>query len=193
MDETQISSSQLKILPLTADRWTDFETLFTSNAVCTGCWCMWWRIPNKEFITLGKHGLKEAMRTLVQSGVEAGLIAYADGFPAGWVTVAPRAEYMRLSTSRLLAPVDDKPVWSIPCFFIHHNYRHQGLMKKLIDAAVDYAKAHGGETVEAYPYDADKKTGPADIYTGVVSSFESAGFVEVARRKATRPITRKYI
>ena len=185
--------SSIEILTLTPERWTDFEALFISNAVCTGCWCMWWRVPNKEFSTLGKNGLKEAMRTLVHRGVETGLLAYVDGNPAGWVTVAPRADFVRLSTSKLLAPVDDQPVWSIPCFFVHHNYRHQGLMAQLIAAAADYAKTHGAEIVEAYPYDADKKTGPADIYTGVVSSFQSAGFVEVARRKATRPIMRKLI
>lgn len=185
--------SNIEIVPLTPERWTDFETLFTSNAVCTGCWCMWWRISNKDFTTLGKDGLKEAMRTIVHRGVEAGLIAYIDGNPAGWVTVAPRTDYVRLGTSKLLAPVDDQPVWSIPCFFIHHNYRHQGLMAKLITAAVEYAKSHGAKIVEAYPYDPDKKTGPADIYTGVVSSFESAGFDEVARRKSTRPIMRKSI
>lgn len=182
-----------EIFPLTSERWKDFEALFNTNAVCTGCWCMWWRVPNKEFNSLGKDGLKEAMRTLVHRGVEAGLVAYIDGLPAGWVTVAPRADYVRLSTSRLLAAVDDQPVWSIPCFFVNHNYRHQGLMAQLIAAAVDYAKTHGAEIVEAYPYDPDKKTGPADIYTGVTSSFKSKGFVEVARRKPNRPIMRRSI
>jgi len=184
---------QTEIKPLTPERWSDFESLFGSNAVCMGCWCMWWRVPNKEFTSLGKVGLKEAMRTLVHRGVEAGLLAYIDGNPAGWVTVAPRADYVRLSTSHLLAPVDEQPVWSIPCFFVHHDYRHQGLMAQLIAAAVAYAKEHGAEMVEAYPYDPDKKIGPADIYTGVVSTFESAGFVEVARRKPNRPIVRKSI
>jgi GNAT superfamily N-acetyltransferase len=183
--------SKTEILPLTPDRWDAFETLFSSNAVCMGCWCMWWRVPNKEFTALGKSGLKEGMRTLVHRGVEAGLIAYIDGNPAGWVTVAPRTDYVRLSTSRLLAPVDEQPVWSIPCFFVHHDYRLQGLMSQMIAAAIEYAKEHGAEIVEAYPSASDKKTGPADIYTGVVSTFASAGFVEVARRKETRPIMSK--
>jgi GNAT superfamily N-acetyltransferase len=185
--------TKIEILPLTPERWTDFETLFNTNATCSGCWCMWWRITNKDFNTLGKTGLKESMRTLVHRRFETGLIAYVDGAAAGWVTVAPRDEYVRLSTSRMLAPVDDQPVWSIPCFFVHHNFRHQGLMAQLIAAAVEYAKAHGAKMVESYPYESDKKTGPADIYTGVVSSFESAGFVEVVRRKPKRPIMRKVL
>jgi GNAT superfamily N-acetyltransferase len=185
--------SKPEIVPLTPERWADFEVLFNSNATCRGCWCMWWRITNKDFTTLGKEGLKEAMRTLVHRGVETGLIAYVDGVPAGWVTVASRADYVRLSTSRLLAPVDDQPVWAIPCFFVHHNFRHQGFMSQLINTAVEYARVHGAEIVEAYPYDVDKKAGPADIYTGVSSIFKSAGFEEVARRKPTRPIMRKEV
>ncbi|HCS39837.1 MAG TPA: GNAT family N-acetyltransferase [Anaerolineaceae bacterium] len=185
--------AKIEILPLTPERWTDFEKLFLSNATCSGCWCMWWRIKNKEFNTLGKDGLKEAMRTIVHRGVEAGLIAYVDGFPAGWVTVAPRADYIRFETSRFFYPVDDQPVWSIPCFFVHHDYRHQGLMIKLIEAAEQYAKIHGADIVESYPYETDKKTGSADIFTGVSTTFKSAGYVEVARRKPTRPIMRKKI
>lgn len=183
--------SKIETIPLSPERWSDFEKIFNSNAVCTGCWCMWWRVRNKEFSELGKDGLKEAMRTLVHRGVETGLLAYVDGVAAGWVTVAPREDYMRLSTSRLLSPVDDQPVWSMPCFFVHHDFRHQGLMLIMIEAAVEYAKAHGAEIVESYPYETDKKTGAADIYTGVSSTFKSAGFVEVARRKSTRPIMRK--
>lgn len=185
--------SSLEILPLSPERWTDFENLFNSNATCAGCWCMWWRLRNKEFNTLGKDGLKDAMRTIVHRGIEAGLIAYIDGIPAGWVTIAPRTDYIRFTTSRFFYPVDDQPVWSMPCFFVHHDFRHQGLMSKLIEAAVHYAKSHGAEIIESYPYETDKKTGSSDIYTGVSSTFKSAGFVEVARRKATRPIMRKLI
>lgn len=185
--------SKTEILPLTPERWADFEALFNTNANCRGCWCMWWRVPNKEFNTLGKDGLKEAMRTLVHRGVEAGLVAYVDGIPAGWVTVAPRVDYVRLSTSRMLAPVDEQPVWSIPCFFIGKNFRGQGLMNALINAAVSYAKAHGAEIVEAYPVQTDKQAYSTSIFTGVASAFESAGFVEVARRKPNRPMMRKSI
>src|SRR5512133_1188947 len=103
-----------EILPLTPERWADFEALFNTNANCSGCWCMWWRVPNKEFNSLDKDGLKKAMRTIVHRGVEAGLLAYIDGTPAGWVTVAPRADFVRLSSSRMLAPVDEQSVWSIP-------------------------------------------------------------------------------
>ncbi len=182
---------EIKILPLTPERWVDLETLFGPSGACMGCWCMWWRVRNKEFNLLGREGLKNGLRTLVHQGVEAGLIAYVDGIPAGWVTIAPRAEYVRLETSRLLAPVDDQPVWSMPCFFVHKSYRGKGLMRVLIQGAVDYARTHGAKIIEVYPFESQGQTSTMNIYTGVVSAFRDLGFVEVERRKSNRPIMRK--
>lgn len=184
---------KIEVFPLTPERWDDFEVLFGKNGAGWGCWCMWWRLPNKEFVELGKEGRKNAIRTLVHQGVEAGLIAYADGVPAGWVTVAPRSEYLRLKTSRILAPLDDLPVWTIPCFFVPSKYRRLGLMSHLIHAAVEYARSHGAAIIEAYPREPDKDVNPLNIYTGVSSVFISAGFVEVARRKPNRPVMRKFL
>ncbi len=181
---------KIEFLPLTPEHWSDFETLFESNKTTDGCWCMWWRLKNKEFSSAGKEGLKNGMRTIVHSGIEPGLIAYADGVAAGWVAVAPRPEYTRLETSRTLYPVDDQPVWSIPCFFIHRNYRRNHLMERLIEAAAQYAKEHGAQMVEAYPLDVHEKTDSGSIFTGVASIFERSGFVEVARRNE-RPVMRK--
>lgn len=183
--------SLIEIHPVTPDRWSDLEALFGKSGACYGCWCMWWRVTNKEFIDMKAEGHKEAIRTLVQQGNEPGLIAYAEGVPAGWVTVAPRADYVRLKTSRMLAAVDDLPVWSIPCFFVHKSYRRAGMTVRLIEAALEYAKAHGATVVEAYPHDVDKVVNPMNLFTGAVSAFVAAGFVEVARRKPGRPVMRK--
>src|SRR5512140_430265 len=98
---------------------------------------------NKEFNTSRKEGHKELMRTLVHSGVEPGIIAYADGIPAGWVALAPRENYKRLATSKHLGPVDDQAVWVVSCFYINRDYRRQGMMEKLITAAIDYAQKKG--------------------------------------------------
>lgn len=192
MAKTKVIPQKVEFYPLTPARWSDFEILFGPNG-CAGCWCMWWRMTNKEFTTSGKDGRKNALRTLVHRGVEAGLMAYADGIPAAWVTVAPRTEYLRLETSHILAPVDDQPVWSMPCFFIHRNYRQIGLMGQLIRAAVEYAKSHGAKIVEAYPYEPQKKMSILSIYTGVASTFIREGFVEVARRSDQRPIMQKIL
>ena len=48
MDATGIES-QLDIVELTPARWADLETLFGRSGASGGCWCMWWRVPNKDY------------------------------------------------------------------------------------------------------------------------------------------------
>lgn len=178
--------------PLTPATWKDFETLFGANGGCAGCWCMWWRIPNKEWTQNKSAGNHAAMKTLVESGVAPGLLGYIDDKVVGWVSVGPRSEFSRLNNSKVLAPVDDLPVWEIVCFFTYKTQRRQGLMTLLAQAAIEYARRHGAVIVEGFPYEGlpGKKFTALSNYTGVTSVFKRLGFVEVVRRSETRPIMR---
>jgi GNAT superfamily N-acetyltransferase len=126
----------------------------------------------------------------VKGGHVAGLLAYDGGEPVGWVAVEPREAYPRLARSRTLAPVDDAPVWSITCFFVARPHRGKGLTRALVEAAVRHAREHGARIVEAYPVIPRGERADAWMYHGSASTFLDLGFVEVARRSATRPIVR---
>ena len=176
---------------LTPDRWRDLETLFGKNDASDGCWCMWFRVTRSQFGKQQGAGNKRALKKIVTSGEIPGILAYADGQPIGWCSVAPREAFPVLDRSPVLKPVDDKPVWSIVCFFVAKPYRRQGTMDRLLRAAVDYASAHGATTVEGYPVEPNEASIPDPFaYHGLVSAFRQAGFVEVARRSKTRPIMR---
>ena len=178
--------------PLTPARWEDFEKLFGPNGACAGCWCAWFLMTNREFTESKRDGHKELMRTLVHSGVEPGLIAYADGVPAGWVALAPRENYKRLATSKIMGPVDDLPVWVLPCFFIHRDYRRMGLMEKLLEVAVETARSKGVKTLEAFPVEVEQHVSSTSLFPGKVEVFYRFGFHEVARRE-NRPFLRKVL
>jgi GNAT superfamily N-acetyltransferase len=90
-----------------------------------------------------------------------------------------------------MKPVDDQPVWSIVCFFVDSNARGRGLSRRMLEAAVDYARSRGTRLVEAYPVDKDQRGHPDDMFFGAKSIYDRAGFREVARRKPTRPVVRK--
>ena len=177
--------------PLTPKRWQDFADLFGPRGACAGCWCMWWRLPGGRFKTQKGDGNHHAIKELVQSGIQPGILAYHERRPVGWCALAPRADYVRFERSRVLKPVDDRPVWSITCFFVARSYRGQGVTGQLLKAALAHAKEKGAEIVEAYPID-PKKGRMADVfvYTGLASTFRKAGFAECARRSETRPIMR---
>ena len=104
----------------------------------------------------------------------------------GWVSVGPREDYERLAFSKLLAPIDDRPVWSIICFVVGRRSRGQGVGNALLGAAIDYARAHGATTLEAYPADvaAGERIPAANAYQGTIGMFRRAGFEEADRRRA---------
>jgi GNAT superfamily N-acetyltransferase len=181
--------------PLTFDLWEDFEQLFGPRGACAGCWCVYWKLPRKVFNANQGDPNRLAQKEIVASGQTPGLIAYVDGIPAGWVAVEPRDHFPVLNNSRILKPLDDLPVWSIPCFFVGKNYRNQGLSVALLNAAIDYVTKLGGKVLEGYPVEPRQpgKVPPAFVYTGLASAFKKAGFNEEGRRSETRPIMRYYI
>lgn len=152
---------------------------------------MAWRLRNKDWVAGKGSKNKRALRRIVTSGAKPGVIAYLGREPIAWCAVAPRETYVSLSRSRVLAPVDDRPVWSISCLFVLKPYRRRGVSVPLIRAAVELAAGQGAHTVEGYPVvPTMKRTPDPFVWTGLPSAFRKAGFVEVARRSKTRPIMR---
>lgn len=181
---------KLKFVPLTPARWPDFETLFGSNGACAGCWCMYWRLSARDYERGKGESNHQAMKALVKAGQKTGLLAYAGKEAVGWLALEPRAAYPRLEKSRILAPLDERPVWSVSCFFIKRGWRGQGVSAQLLQAAVEQARRAGVKIVEGYPVDRREKTADTFVWTGLASTFRKCGFKQVARRSATRPIMR---
>ncbi len=180
--------------PLTPDRWQDFETLFGERGACGGCWCMWWRVKRSDWENQKGDANKIAMKAIVDSGEIPGILAYDNHQPVAWCSIAPREVFPVLQRSRILKPVDDKPVWSIVCFFIAKPYRRKAVSGKLIQAAIDHVKSQGGTIVEGYPNEPKKDSVPDPfVWTGIASAFRKASFQEVLRRSNTRPIMRYII
>jgi len=188
------SMAKTRYEALSAENWADFERLFGERGACGGCWCMAWRRKSKEFRAGSGAGNKRAMRALVKAGRPTGILLYKDDEAVGWCSIAPREEFVRLEDSRVWAPVDDEPVWSVSCFFVAKPYRSQGVSVELLKAAVGFAKKNGAKIVEGYPQDLKgKKLPDAFVWTGLLGSYEKAGFTEAARRSAGKPIMRKVV
>ncbi len=176
--------------PVTPERWPDLARLFGPRGACAGCWCMWFRLGRREFDAGKGEGNRRALRRLVDAGEPVGLLAYAGREPVGWCAFAPRAAYRRLETSRVLAPVDARPVWSAPCFFVARGWRRRGLTAAMLEQAKVLAAKGGAEALEGYPIESRAPMADAFLYHGAASAFRQAGFIEVARRSPTRPIMR---
>lgn len=183
---------ELRIQPLTAARFADLLRLFGPNGACGGCWCQVWRLERKVFEAEKGTKHRARLRALARRRVAPGLLAYAGREPVGWVSVAPRADFAALARSRVLAPVDARPVWSVTCLYVRKDCRRAGVAAALLRAAAAFAERHGAEQIEGYPHDAARGD-LVDVFawTGLLKSFLAAGYVEVARRSPARPIVRR--
>lgn len=191
MAANEMRSEPLKFHPVTSDRWNDMEKLFGPNGAYSGCWCMWWRITRSEFDRNKNPGNRRAMKKIVRDGPVPGILAYKDGEPIGWCSIAPREDFGSLNRSRVLKPIDEQPVWSIVCFFIHKEHRDTGVGAKLIEAAVEYAKMGGARIVEAYPTKPrGKRLDPVSSFMGIPKAFKRAGFKRVAEPSEAKVILR---
>ena len=184
--------ASLEILEVTTDRWGDLEKLFGPRGACGGCWCMAWRIPPSQFKRQQGEGNRKALKKIIARGEVPGLLAYKDGNPIGWVCAGPRERFSRLANSKVLAPVDDQPVWSVVCFYIARGQRRTGIGSALLKAAGIFARDQGAKILEGYPSPPKPGKQPdAFVWTGLEPMFEKAGFqVAVRRGEAGRGIWR---
>jgi len=178
------------ISPLTAERWPAVEDLFGRAGGSNGCWCMYWRIGPRYRDRPGADN-KRDFQQLAGSGQPPGLLAFDGALAVGWCELAPRAELEWLGRARYLQPLDDLPVWSVPCFFVRRTHRHRGVMAALIEAAIGVAASAGAPALEAYPVDTAVPGHTRNVFPGAASAFARHGFRVVARRKLDRPVMRR--
>ena len=189
----------MDIRPLTPATWPALAALFGQGGDPKRCWCVFWRVRGSDWSTFTTARNRAFLQEIVETGERPpGLVALGDdGRAIGWVSVAPREDYERLVHSRVLAPVDDEPVWSVVCFVVARAMRRRGVARMLLDAAADYARESGAGMLEGYPVETGaERSQAAWLYTGTTRMFEAAGFERVATRHAPgarrpRPIYRR--
>ncbi|WP_202616045.1 GNAT family N-acetyltransferase [Edaphocola flava] len=184
----------LRVEALSTANWSQFTRLFGPKGACANCWCMYFRRSKTDFEE-GKtdDGNKEAMKALVWNNQPTGIICFYEDMPIAWCAFAPRTDFDKLKRSRVHKPIDEEPVWSIPCMFIDKAYRRLGVSVALLKGVIEYAKANGIRIIEAYPtIPTQDKLPDAFAWIGLYKSFERAGFEIVDRSSKHRPMVRFY-
>jgi GNAT superfamily N-acetyltransferase len=185
----------VRIVPLTPEHWDDVVGLFGEGGDPKTCWCMFWRLRSKDWSFRGGE-VRQRFRRLVDQDRDPapGLLAFSSGRAVGWVSRVPRRDFDRLEHSRVRPRLDDLDVWSIVCFVVSKTERRRGLTTLLLDAAMAYAIDHGAPGLEAYPVDPRDGRIPAAVgYTGVLSTFEAAGFQVVREIGSPQSSVRRVI
>lgn len=180
--------------PLSRSNWSKFLELFGTKGACGNCWCMSFRLSKADFEE-GKanEGNKNAMKQLVWNGQPTGLLAFYEDIPIAWCAFAPREDFIKLGRSRVHKPIDEQPVWSVPCTFIAKEFRRKGVSVALLKGLAVYAKKKGIRIIEAYPtIPTQEKLPDAFAWIGLYKSFERAGFKIVDSTSKSRPMVRYY-
>ncbi len=181
-----------RVRPLTPATWPDLEQLFSlpGGSIVRGCWCMYYRKSGQPAGPAGARN-KQALCDLVSSGIVPGLVGYLGDSPVGWITLGPREDYLKLRRSPIMKPVDDTEVWSVVCSYVARPYRGMGMQRRLLAAAIDFARDNGVRVLEAYPVDKAGRSHDDFMFFGSRSLYERAGFTEVVRRSPTRVVMRR--
>jgi GNAT superfamily N-acetyltransferase len=191
----KIDPEDFKVQPVTKDNWNQFVELFGERGACANCWCMYYRLSKADFNS-GKlnNGNKNSMQAIILNGKPAGLLGYLKEKPVAWCAFAPREDFIKLEKSRVHKRIDNKMVWSIPCFFIHKEYRNSGISGLLLQRAIEYAKSKAIKIIEAYPtIPTQEKLPDSFAWVGFYKTFERTGFKIVDRKSKNRPMVRYYL
>ena len=186
--------NQLTFEPLTIANWNSFVQLFGSKGACGNCWCMYYRLKKSDYQE-GKADdeNKTAMKDLVWKERPTGVLGFYEGQAIAWCAFAPREDFIKLERSRVHKRIDDKIVWSIPCFFIDKNFRRNGVSVELLKGVIKYAREKGIKIIEAYPtIPTQEKLPDSFAWIGLYKSFERAGFEIADLTSKNRPMVRYY-
>jgi GNAT superfamily N-acetyltransferase len=181
------NAPKLRVHPVTPDRLGDLARFSERHGKFRYCSCMRWRLASADWRRSTKESRIAALDDLVCHGVPVGVLAYLDGVPVGWCSVAPRETYPALERFTALACVDDVPVWSVVCFFVDRHVRRSGVTHALLRGAAEYATAQGARIVEGYPVEPGARL---YTYMGSPATFRAAGFRDVTPPGRVRQIMR---
>ncbi len=174
--------------PVTPERLPDLAAFSQCHGKFRYCSCMRWRMASSDYRRSSKEQRIAALEALASAGAPVGILAYHQGEPVAWCSVAPRESYAALERYRALPRVDNADaVWAVTCFFVDRRFRRQGLTCALLKAAVDYAHAQNAAIVEGYPVPPDS---PSYTYMGTPETFRSASFTDVTPAGQARCVMR---
>ena len=173
------------------------STPSAAAATARSCQCQWWMITNAEFQRVSP---RRAARTAARRGRERGAAARAHrlrrrrGGRLGASRTAhrPGAHRPHARTSRRTppSPSTTRDVWAVSCFVVRREHRGDGLDR---DACSPRPSTSPASTAPDWSRRTRSTRRPArspsnELYHGILSVFEAAGFREVARPKPDRAI-----
>lgn len=173
--------TEIEVVPVDAETWPELARLFERDEVTRACWCMWPRCLPRTFQPSEHH--RAGLRALIDRGETPGLLARIEGEPVGWCAIGRQREFPQYS------PDESPDAWAIPCVYVAERARGNGVLRALIDAAVQRVTNARGHTLYGPPpwwIAGDETATGAIVNTFLKRGFEQCGeggrFPLLARR-----------
>jgi GNAT superfamily N-acetyltransferase len=197
-----VAADQLTIVPANHASWADLQAIFGTTGYAGRCYCQSFKIPDSGWSAVSDAERRDRLRRQTSCGdprarSTAGLVAYLDGEPVGWVAVEPRTAYPRLLKTRTAWSGRDEDraddsVWAVTCFVVRKGYRRRGITYALAAATIGFARERGARALEAYPMltEPGKEITWGELFVGTRQVFADAGFAEVSHPSLRRVVMR---
>jgi GNAT superfamily N-acetyltransferase len=192
----------LSIVPANEASWDDLRAIFGVRGYAAYCQCQRFKIGPHGWTELPIEVRMERLREQTHCGdptarTTSGIVAYLDGEPVGWCAVEPRTAYPRLPPARVAWKArgedkDDESVWAVTCFATRAGFRRRGISRALAHATIDFARARGARSLEAYPMitEPGQEITWGEVHVGARTIFAEAGFTEVSHPTLRRVVMR---
>ncbi|MFA7282494.1 MAG: GNAT family N-acetyltransferase [Sterolibacterium sp.] len=173
-----MTTTAIEIHPLSPDRSADFMSFFegeafSDNPKWSSCYCQCFYEDHSKVHWHSRTAAENrdfASRRIANNQMR-GLLAYREGHVVGWCNAAPRLLLHALDAEPIAMP---ERIGTILCFLVAPNARGRGVATALLNAACEYLKDQGLQSVEANPRPSAK--GNAENHFGPLSMFLAAGF-----------------
>jgi GNAT superfamily N-acetyltransferase len=183
----------ITVRPVDEALFDDVQTVFGTRGQAARCQCQGYRLGWYAQHDDNVVGRRELLREQVAEG--HGLLAYLDGEPVGWCSLAPRSDYAYLRQTSWKGRHEDRAdpgIWAVTCFVTRAHFRRQGVAHALAGATIDLPRERGARAVEAYPMKpAPGKDVPwGELHVGALSDFLAAGYRVVHTPSLRRAVVR---
>lgn len=172
----------LRVEPLGSAHRDGYRALM--DAAGLGCFCRYWQFEGTKNDWLERSALRpeenEAEAFAVPAAPDArGLVALEDDRVVGWLKIAPTVAVPKLLRQPVYKrlPLAAEDAHAIVCFLVHPDLRQTGVARALLQAAPDFARAHGARSLQAYPRRASYRIPDEQAFAGPESLFLAEGFV----------------
>ena len=181
--------SRIEVVAASAEHAAALQSLFDDTS--HGCHCRFWHFSGDDNAWQARmvgdqdDDRHELALALAAGSPEAqGLVALDSGRALGWLKLCAEQHMQKLYTRRPYRMLPRRAatagapseVLFVGCALVRREARRRGIFGSLVHGAISEARRRGARVIEAFPRRSREPMRDDELWTGVASTLEAAGF-----------------